>query len=297
MNMESQCRACLMRQIEELTLALNLEPGQRKSLMAETAEAIAAAPLDRPAPLLAREIHARIKTITGIDDPYASIKKKGNAAALAALPRARRIIEESADPFGAALKIAVAGNIIDCGAPGGATDSRSVIAAIEAVMSAPLSGEPAASLEKDIATAGGILYVGDNSGEIVFDRAFIERLQPGRVAFATRGAPVLNDATPADAAATGMDLVARCVDTGDATPGIDLARSSRAFLDELARADLVILKGQGNLETMYNADLRGFTKQNIPLYFLFKVKCDHVAACTGLESGAAALLKRRSWLD
>lgn len=59
----------------------------------------------------------------------------------------------------------------------------------------------------------------DNTGEIVFDRLLIERLPTGRVTVAVRGAPVVNDATMAEAKIAGLHQIAEVIENGSDAPG------------------------------------------------------------------------------
>ena len=69
---------------------------------------------------------------------------------------------------------------------------------------------------------------------------------------------------------------AQLIDTGVATPGYDLNEinaESKAIFD---RADIVLAKGMGNFESLYQVAKR-------PVYFLFVVKCTVVAEAIGKE--------------
>ncbi|HEY0944684.1 MAG TPA: ARMT1-like domain-containing protein, partial [Opitutaceae bacterium] len=100
----------------------------------------------------------------------------------------------------------------------------------------------------------------------------------GTVTVAVRGGPVLNDATRTDARAAGLEEFAEIIDSGAAVPGTALASCSRTFRRRFREADLVIAKGQGNFETLHQT--AG------PLFCLFRVKCEIVAAQTGHPIGS-----------
>jgi uncharacterized protein with ATP-grasp and redox domains len=55
-----------------------------------------------------------------------------------------------------------------------------------------------------------VLFLGDNSGEIVFDKILVEELVRlgKRVTYVVKEGPVLNDSTMEDALYVGMDKVA-----------------------------------------------------------------------------------------
>jgi uncharacterized protein with ATP-grasp and redox domains len=132
--------------------------------------------------------------------------------------------------------------------------------------------------------ARSILYLADNAGEIVFDRLLIERLPAGRVTVVVRGAPVINDATRADAQVAGLDRIAEIIDNGSDAPGTVLEDCSAQFRERFESADVIIAKGQGNFETLSAAGAN--------ICFLLKIKCPVLATHTGIELGTQALIHR-----
>ena len=66
-------------------------------------------------PELAHEVHKIVREITKEKDPYKKIKKESNDLALKMYPSLKSKIEESADPLRTAVRLAIAGNIIDFG--------------------------------------------------------------------------------------------------------------------------------------------------------------------------------------
>ena len=90
-----------------------------------------------------------------------------------------------------------------------------------------------------------------------------------RVTLVVRGAPVINDATLADAQEVGLDEIVEIIDNGSDAPGTLLDDCSLEFRRRFADADLIIAKGQGNFGTLSN--------QSGNIFFLFKVKCPLVA--------------------
>jgi len=130
------------------------------------------------------------------------------------------------------------------------------------------------------------MYLADNAGEIAFDRLLIEKISPERVTLVVRGAPVINDATLADAQAVGLDKIVEIIDNGSDAPGTILSDCSREFQRLYTDADLIIAKGQGNFETLNNEPGN--------LFFLFKVKCPLVADLVNQPIGTQMLVQSRS---
>jgi uncharacterized protein with ATP-grasp and redox domains len=140
----------------------------------------------------------------------------------------------------------------------------------------------AAAFKEAPARAGTLLYIGDNAGEIVFDKLLLETIAAQHPAmkrlFAVRGGPVINDVTDRDAERVKMGEVAEVVSTGYAAPGVILKRSSRKFRRAFASADLVLAKGQGNYESLA-------AEGGAKVFFLLRAKCRVIARDLGVEIG------------
>ncbi len=85
---------------------------------------------------------------------------------------------ESDDPFAMAARIAVIGNIIDFGV----TNTLNLDEDIEKDLADSLTVDHTAQLQAALEKAPWVLYLADNAGETVFDRIFIETIQPQRCA-------------------------------------------------------------------------------------------------------------------
>ena len=224
-------------------------------------------------PQMGKEMHRLIRGVLENPDPYAEIKRTFNQRMLESYPDLKTLVEEAPDRFAMALRLAIAGNIIDFG-PNRPFDFA---ATLERAKSMVLAVDRSESLRTALLRSKTLLYLGDNAGEIVMDRILLETIRHPNVYFAVRGGPVINDATIDDAKAVGIDKIARIISNGDDAPGTILDAASAEFRDIFDRADLIIAKGQGNFEGLYGID------KNI--YYLLMAKCDHVAAHLGVRKG------------
>jgi uncharacterized protein with ATP-grasp and redox domains len=224
-------------------------------------------------PQMGKEMHRLIRDVLGNPDPYFEIKRAFNRQMLEYYPSLKKLVVDAADPFLMALRLAIAGNVIDFG-PDRPFDFD---ATLERSRSIVLAVDESESLRDAISRAKSLLYLGDNAGEIVTDRILLETIRHPNVYFAVRDAPIINDATIDDARAVGIDGIARVISSGDDAPGTILEATSPEFRDIFDRADLVIAKGQGNYEGLYGID------KNI--FFILMAKCDHVAAHLGVQKG------------
>ncbi len=283
MRSSLECVPCLVRQTMESVRHTITDEARGEELLRKFLRQIADMDFTEPPPAVARKVHRALRRECGVDDPYRDAKDRFTSMALDLLPSLEARIESSADPFDAAVRLAIAGNVIDLGVNGGLTE-EDALPTMNSALDLPVTGDVGA-LAEAVRAARSILYLADNAGEIVFDRPLIRALPEGRVTFAVRGAPVINDAVMRDAVAAGIPDIARLIDNGSDAPGTILTDCSDEFRREFEDADVIISKGQGNYETLCDEDA--------PIFFLFKVKCPTVARHCGLPLGSHALLRRR----
>jgi uncharacterized protein with ATP-grasp and redox domains len=276
-----ECVPCFLRQALDAAQATSDDPRVQERVVRGTLRLVAEMPLDRPPPWLGQRIHRLLREATGQADPYREAKRRANDFARELLPELKGRVRASADHIDAALRVAIAGNIIDLGCRS-SVGEKEIREAVTAAMSAALDVRAVESLKRAVGEAREILYIADNAGELFFDRVLIEELPSERVILAVRGAPVINDATREDVEATGFTSLARVIDSGSDAPGTILEDCSTSFRECFRSADVVIAKGQGNFETLSDVE-RG-------VFFLLKAKCPVVARRLGCELGEALLL-------
>jgi uncharacterized protein with ATP-grasp and redox domains len=248
----------------------------RERVLRRVMTAIAEMDFRRPPPLMGAEIHRIIRQETQNPDPYGPVKKHLTDFCLKLLPDLAARVAAADDPFEAAVRMAVAGNIIDFSVtPDVGTDH--ILATIDETMSKPFARSDIPKLQKEAARASTILYLADNAGEIVFDRLLLERLPREKVTFVVRGAPTINDATRADAERSGIPDLVTVTDNGTDIPGTYVKGSPDGFREMFRQADVVISKGQGNYETLSLEDRK--------IFFLFRAKCPTIALDLGCALG------------
>lgn len=286
MKTHPDCRPCLLRQAEATTRLVTNDPRQHRAIVDEAVTLLSRLDPALSPPENATAMYRLIADRSGVADPFAAAKEESNALAMRLRPVVRTRIQHAADPLLAAIRFAMAGNVIDYGAH---HDFN-----VEETLAACQDQEPAVNdyqeLRRELAIARTVLYLADNCGELVFDGLLIERLQQ-EVTVAVKAGPIINDALLADAAFCGIDRLATVVSNTTACPGTPLASVSAEFRRLFDQADLVISKGQGNFETLSECDR--------PVYFLLTVKCTvvarHLAERTGkpVAVGDTILLKHR----
>jgi len=234
-------------------------------------------------PAMGQRIHRLIRELTGNPDPYRDVKERTNRLALDLYPEIRERVREAADPLEMAVRMAIAGNIIDFGVISRLRDEP-LRRTMDRAATAPLHGD-ARAFADEAAAATSILYLADNAGEIVFDRVLIETLGPERVTVVVKGGPILNDALRDDAEVAGLAGLVEIVENGSDAPGTILEDCTEDLRSRFLAAGMVVAKGQGNYETLSNAPR--------PVWFILMAKCDVIARHIGCEPGSLVLRRRK----
>jgi len=281
MKTSLECIPCLIRQTIETLRIASPDVDVHERVLRGILKIVADADFSQSPPFIAQWLHRHLREITGIDDPYIKVKDEFNTLALSIVDSVKDNILYSPDPLFDAVKLSIAGNVIDSGATAGITVSE-IRKLIDISFSEVLAGDVSEFLQA-AAAAEKILYIADNAGEIVFDRLLIGLLGPERITLAVRGFPVINDATIADARTAGLDKIVTIIENGSDAPGTILEECSEEFLKCFNESDLVISKGQGNYETLCDVE------KNI--FFLLKVKCRIIADHTGFPVGTHAIIR------
>ncbi len=267
-----RCFFCAVRSFEKLLEKENIPTTAKNSFIIDMIDLYKKHHDKLSAPEFSRDLHHILKGYTKNSDPYRLEKKQSNDLVLAIASEMQDTITRSSDPFMTALRLAIAGNVIDFAANIQFNLKETVNKALESEFAIDHSEHMRSAVKK----ADSILYLGDNAGEIVFDKLFIKTMNHKNVTFAVRGMPVINDVTFEDAEYTGMSEVARVISNGYDAPSTIIERSSDEFRDHFHKADLVIAKGQGNLEGL-------FSLNDERVFFLLLVKCDVISEFLNVE--------------
>jgi uncharacterized protein with ATP-grasp and redox domains len=280
MQIYLDCIPCFVRQaLDSVRLATDDEKIQEK-VVREVLRLASELDMRQSPPTIGQQIHRLIRELVGKDDPYRKIKRRFNNLALKLYPELRKQIVSSNNRLETAIRLSIAGNIIDFGVNGSVNESD-LNRAISESLTADFDSMQLQSFQDAIEQAEEILYLADNAGEIFFDRLLIEQLPIEKITVAVKGSPVINDATMQDAVIAGLPKIVEVIDNGSDAPGTILESSSQSFRGRFEKADLIIAKGQGNYETLSDAD------KNI--FFILKSKCPVIARDLSCEVGQMIL--------
>jgi len=299
MKIYLDCFPCFLRQALEAARMARADEERQRAILDRTMALLRDVPLESTPPEIGDRVHRIVRQLTGNNDPYAAVKAESTREALRLYPRLKALVAEDGDRLERAIRIAIAGNVIDL-ATGVSFDLEE---GLERILHQPFAINDLAAFKRALSEARSILYLADNAGETVFDRILIEALSLP-VTYAVKGGPVINDATVADALAAGLGEVAEVVSTGSDAPGTILSRCSAEFRNLYERAELIIAKGQANYETLSDdasarsnlasplepRDKRAdVSEEGGRLFFLLKVKCPVIARDIGAPVGSIVL--------
>lgn len=283
MKIHEQCLPCLVNQAVKTAEMLQLE--NREEMYRLIFRNMSCMDMNKTNPELVGENFRIIKEFCRCEDPYRETKAHYNRAFL----KQAAVYDEKITSFEEAVKYAIVANIIDFNPIHGDVekDIRKYFGSMDTL---EMAVNHTVQLEEDIRRAKAILYLGDNCGEICFDKLLIRRIRKMnpevKVYFGVRGEAVVNDNTVEDALFVGMDEEATVISNGDWALGTVLERVSPAFRQVYDAADVVIAKGQANFECL--------SEEEKNIYFLLMVKCPVIARYTAVPEKSLVCMQQGS---
>lgn len=269
MNTHVDCIACIVNKANNLANKYIPDKKLKHDFMKKVLNEILSTEFERTAPILDAKVMRVAKHELGANDLYKEEKQFFNDKMLCMEAQIENLINSAEDKLFDALKIAASGNIIDFSALN-KVGFDFVKDIINSTLKSEFNKKVYEKLKLDLKKGKELVYLGDNSGEIVLDKLFIKEISKEyprlKITFVTRGKPIFNDITEEDAYYVGMDKHAAITNNGTDIPGTDLLEVSNEFKDILYNADLIIAKGQGNYESLSGSGLN--------IYYLFLCKCE-----------------------
>lgn len=258
------CLPCYLKQTLQVARLATPNLSAQRDILDTIARLLPQLDLDVSPPENAILVYDTIANLSGDKDPFASLKQTSNRLGKSLQHQVRQIIAASDDPLYTACLYSVAGNIIDYGS----LHEFNPEEVIHSCRQRQFSVNDYALFRAKLNHATSLLYLGDNSGEIVFDALVVEQLKKQfpklNITFVVKQRPIINDALMEDALECGLPDLCTVIDNGTGCPGSPLNQCSKEFRAYFNNADLIISKGQGNFETL--SEQKG-------LYFLLICKC------------------------
>lgn len=230
-------------------------------------------------------MHKLIKQKTGCIDPYFKEKIEGNEIALKYLPDVKKILDED-DSLENHVKIAIIGNILDFGA---FTLDDDIEGVIKSSLKKDLVIKDIDEFENSLKVHDRVLYLVDNTGEIVFDKLLLSKIKEYNldITIAVKSEPILNDACMAEALDAGLDEFGEIVEIGAGTVGYVDSEISDEFRQIFDAHKFIISKGMGNYEGLTEIDL-----SDKDIYFLLCAKCNTISRDIGVNLHDMLLFKK-----
>jgi len=287
------CVPCFFRQAIEAARIAGAGRETQKKIVDELAKELRGFSLASCPPLMGRAIYSLVRRITGKADPYVDIKKQSNKLALGIYDKLKKKVARANDRLLMAVELAIAGNIIDYGIDNSLNIDKEIKKIIseenKAIRKESRANFDYPQFKRAVEKAKNILYIGDNAGEIVFDRVLIEEIKKldkdKKIIYAVKQSPIINDVLMQDARDCGIDKIAEVISSGADAPGTIPELCSKEFLKIYKQADMVISKGQGNFEALSS-------RPPEPTFFLFMAKCPVVARDIGCNQRDIILFYR-----
>ncbi len=278
MNIDNACVECIINQSRRVTEAIRADDALSKRMVERVESLGEQFDFSKSPPEVASDVYEQMAEIAGMEDLYGELKAHATEKAKTFIPQLHQELEHSSNKLLTAVKIAVAGNVIDLAAEV-TFDLNDEMAKI---FETNFAYDDVGELESALDNASSLLYIGDNVGEHIFDYLCIETLQqlyPDlEIFYMVRGNPIINDVTMVEAKEAGFDKLCNLVDSGVNTPGFAYERANAASQKLFDEADLVLTKGMGNYECLSPSPRTN-------LCYLLKVKCNVVANSLGQSVG------------
>ena len=245
-----------------------------------------------PAPLSVR-IYRELYSRAGAEDPYKEIKRISKEAALKAFPAIeQRILSlQGYQKLRSCIASAIAGNVIDFSTTGHNPELDRLVEIFDEIVKEGFAVDASESLWKSmISKTGNLLFLADNAGEVIFDIPLLRLFNDMKwsVTYVVKGKAMINDAVREDVLGTEIEELAVIADTGAWALGVPPEYVSKEFIGLVEKSDLVISKGQANIETFPEIQER----YNIETYYITRAKCPHISQAIGAKKGDSVVLRQ-----
>ena len=290
MKLEPECVGCIFNQVLKAFELLKPEISHEVIIAAQKKLMKFLVNFDENAdasPILGKLAYGIISEVLGDPDPYLALKQESNKLALDLFEEVKEIVDTADDPLFEAIIVAALGNTIDFASQ----HDINLISDIRNFNSEDLVINDYTIFKKSLEKAKHILIIGDNAGEIVFDKLLIHtlgNLYPDlEIIYSVRAAPIINDATMEDAKFINLTDLVQVIESSP-TPGIDLDSSTEKFKNVFfLKGGIILSKGQGNFESLYGIEI-----PDKDVYYLLKAKCNLMERIFSVKMGDLIFKKK-----
>ncbi len=115
MKIQLECVPCTLNSYLRLAETGVIPESQKEEILRQMLNVFATFDYNQSPPVLGCKMHALIRESINNPDPYHGIKEKYNQMMMDLYTKFERLIKRSEDPVDAAMRLAIAGNVIDFG--------------------------------------------------------------------------------------------------------------------------------------------------------------------------------------
>jgi uncharacterized protein with ATP-grasp and redox domains len=290
MKLEPECIGCLFNQM--LKAFRLLKPDFSREIIIKAQKELMEYLKDfdinqRAAPYLGKITYNIISDLLKDNDPYYNLKMQYNSLVMEYFEEILIIIEKAKDPLFKAILASALGNTIDFASQ----HDMDIISDLKNFGIEDLVINDYVKFRKSLENTTHLLILGDNAGEIVFDKILVLILKKCysnlEITYSVRSGPIINDATIEDAKFISLTDLIHVIESNDA-PGVIIDEATEEFKTHFFKKNGVILsKGQGNFESLYGMEI-----PHKEVYYLLKAKCNLMERIFGVEIGDLIFKKK-----
>lgn len=280
---DHRCLACILERMNTLLDAYDASARERTEFIADIASRYADHGIEMPPTDFLREAYNALgQRYRGVT-PFWPLKKTMNDLALELQAPLRVRVRMGSNSFRNAMRIALVATKVDF-----MKDSApQIMRMVDQGIRAQLVIDHGDLLKHSIHNHTKILYLADRAGEIVMDRLFIRTIPGAEVTYVVNCPYAGYAASGQDADYIAMRDSARVLTNGCHAPNTLPEVANQRFRELLDEADLIIAKGQTNLEALY-------PYHDPRLFVLFTCRCEPVAQRFGIRVGDSVILHPES---
>lgn len=280
-----ECVTCLVKQAEYYLKNLCQDEKLIDEITLDLIRDMASAEQHlKKAPILPVFLHDALESRCENQSKIKKDKSLQNTRMLQLINEYRSDISRSINPLQRALQYSLAGNRIFSGE----TESSNLLESMASgSRMVPVIDDSGKMLNR-VRNAQTILFIGNNSGEIVADLLFLEQLNHPNLHYVVRDYQVLNEVTMEDVEEVGMNAVA---DTATMPSGFlipDQMHKQSAFYELYLKADLIIAKGHNNFWKFQEEKTKD-------VFFLLSSQCQVINELLKIENNSTVVLYNKDF--
>jgi uncharacterized protein with ATP-grasp and redox domains len=289
-----ECSSCMIDNLGTLVPLLTDNIEKQFDLYKLTYELLAKGFKKRLDPAtLSIDIYRKLYTKCNAHDPYRIIKSDSIEAAKKALPIVEKAISNQAgfQKLRLALAAAITGNVLDFNTAGHNPNLDELGKTFDEIVRQGFAIDHSDLLWDTLnASNGKIVFLADNAGETLFDIPLVRLVTEigWKGIYVVKDQPIINDAVLEDVQNTEIKNLAELVTTGAWAFGTPRNDVSKEFLELIQSSDIVISKGQANIETFPEIQ----RELQVETYFVLRSKCKHIASRLGVKKGDNVVIRR-----